>query len=112
MLALEPEALYLTHYGRVGDVPRLAADLLRLVDAHADVARRCAAIGDATARGDALEAGMRAIAHDEAARQPWGIAPDRVDDVLAMDIRYNAEGLESWIASGGAKERQPVACAS
>lgn len=101
MLALGPDAIYMTHYGRVVDVPRIADDLLRLVDAHADLGRRCATIGDRQQRREALRRGVRAIAVDEAVRQPWGIAPDAVDTVLAMDIALNADGLESWIASGG-----------
>lgn len=109
MLALKPEALYLTHYGKVVDVPRIASDLLRLVDAHAAVGRRCAAIGDPQARSDALHAGVRAIAVDEARRQPWGIPVDAIDDVLAMDIRLNADGLDSWIASGAAQAEHRAA---
>ena len=54
MTALQPDALYLTHYGKVFDVPRLAKDLLRLVDAHAEVGRRCATIADGTTRAIAL----------------------------------------------------------
>ena len=34
LLALQPPALYLTHFSRVEDVPRLGADLLRLLDDH------------------------------------------------------------------------------
>ncbi len=102
MTALAPGALYLTHYGKVVDVPRIAADLLRLVDQHAAVGRRCASIVDPAERSRALEAGVRAIAVAESARQGWGVTPDRVDDVMAMDIRLNADGLQSWIASGGA----------
>jgi hydroxyacylglutathione hydrolase len=111
MTALEPAALYLTHYGKVVDVPRIAADLLRLVDAHAEVGRRCATIDDPQARVDALKAGVRGIAVDEARRQPWGIPVDAIDDVLAMDIQLNADGLESWIASGGAKASHQRAAA-
>jgi hydroxyacylglutathione hydrolase len=104
MTALKPGALYLTHYGKVDDVPRIAADLLRLVDAHAAVGRRCAKIEDPVARRAALKAGVHLIAVDEARRQPWGIDVDTVDDVLAMDIQLNADGLESWIASGAATQ--------
>jgi glyoxylase-like metal-dependent hydrolase (beta-lactamase superfamily II) len=104
MTALRPEALYLTHYGRVFDVPRLAVDLLRLVDAHADLARRCASIDDRATRIKALEAGVRDIALFEASSQPWGLPIEQIDDVLAMDIKFNADGLESWIASGAANE--------
>ncbi|MEO8935951.1 MAG: MBL fold metallo-hydrolase [Burkholderiaceae bacterium] len=111
MTALRPGALYLTHYGKVVDVPRIAADLLRLVDAHAAVARRCAAIADPAERSAALKAGVRAIAVEEAKRQPWGITVEQVDDVLAMDIRLNADGLESWIAAGGTKASKETAYA-
>lgn len=103
MTALAPEALYLTHYGKVTDVPRIAADLLRLVDAHSDLGRRCAAIDEPAARLDALRAGVRDIAHAEAARQGWGVAGDALDAVLSIDLQLNADGLESWIASGAAQ---------
>lgn len=105
MTALQPKALYLTHYGKVGDVPRIAADLLRLVDDHAALGRRCARIVDRSARLAALEDGVRDIALAEAARQPWGLSEAGVLDVLKMDIKLNAGGLESWIARGAAKER-------
>lgn len=102
MTALAPDALYLTHYGKVIDVPRIARDLLRLVDAHADLGRRCAAIVDSRSRGEALRAGVQSIAVDEARVQGWSTAAGPVDEVLAMDIELNADGLESWIASGAA----------
>ena len=108
MTALRPAALYLTHYGQVVDVPRLAKDLLRLVDAHADVARRCSIVEASEERNAALVAGVRRIAIDEAARQPWAITGDAIDDILGMDIQYNADGLASWIASGAATRKAPA----
>lgn len=109
MTALKPDALYLTHYGKVVDVPRLANDLLRLVDAHAEVGRRCAAIADRNARAVALKDGVRDIALAEAKRQPWGVGEAGVLDVLMMDIQLNADGLESWIARGGAGAQRRAA---
>jgi glyoxylase-like metal-dependent hydrolase (beta-lactamase superfamily II) len=41
--ALRPEAVCLTHYGPVRDIPRLAADLHRQVDAMVEMALDCAA---------------------------------------------------------------------
>jgi hydroxyacylglutathione hydrolase len=38
--SLNPQAVYVTHYGQVRDIPRLAADMHRLVDAHAELASR------------------------------------------------------------------------
>ena len=40
ILACQPEALYLTHFCRVGDVQRLGSDLHRLIEAHLAVAER------------------------------------------------------------------------
>ena len=105
MTALKPEALYLTHYGKVVDVPRIARDLLRLVDAHAEVGRRCATIDDPQTRVAALKAGVHGIAVDEAKRQNWGIPVDTIDDVLAMDIQLNADG--SSRGSRAAARRRP-----
>ncbi|RXL72962.1 MBL fold metallo-hydrolase, partial [Citrobacter sp. AAK_AS5] len=38
MLAMQPQAMYLTHYSRVTDVERLGADLHRLIDTMVAVA--------------------------------------------------------------------------
>ncbi|MGI9026929.1 MAG: MBL fold metallo-hydrolase [Burkholderiaceae bacterium] len=102
MTALKPDAIYLTHYGKVSDVPRLAKDLLRLVDAHAEAGRRCARIADGNARAAALKAAVHDIVLAEAKRQPWGVDEAGALEVLVMDIQLNADGLESWIARGGA----------
>jgi glyoxylase-like metal-dependent hydrolase (beta-lactamase superfamily II) len=99
LMALKPRVAYMTHYGRVTDLPRLAPDLLRLVDAHA-------ALGDSIADGmlesDALpvlRAGVAELVAKEAAMQPWGVSVDQALALLEMDIELNAQGLYSWIAS-------------
>jgi glyoxylase-like metal-dependent hydrolase (beta-lactamase superfamily II) len=103
MLALRPDAVYLTHWSQVRDVPRLGATLLRLVD-------RYAALGlDAQARvGDdpaallaALERDMDALLLGEAAAHGCRLAPDTLRGLLDMDIRLNAAGLLSWLQSRG-----------
>jgi hydroxyacylglutathione hydrolase len=97
LLTLEPEALYLTHYGRVHDAPRLAADLLRLVDQHAQLARECAAEKDFGVRARRLEDGVSALARAEANAQGWAIQGDDLTRFLEIDIRLNAQGLAAYI---------------
>jgi glyoxylase-like metal-dependent hydrolase (beta-lactamase superfamily II) len=94
LLALQPEGMYLTHFGRVGEVTRLAADLHATIDAMVAVARLHAGAPDrhaaiVAALGDLYVA--RATAH--------GCALDAhgVLQVLAMDIELNAQGLEVWL---------------
>jgi glyoxylase-like metal-dependent hydrolase (beta-lactamase superfamily II) len=94
LLALQPAGMYLTHYGRVGDVPRLAVDLHDCIDAMVALARLHAGASDrhavlTGALGDLYIA--RASAHGS----PLDAAG--VLDVLRMDIELNAQGLETWL---------------
>ena len=50
LLSFNPERMYLTHYGRVEDVPRLAVQLHRLIDVFVALARDVAAVGEGVER--------------------------------------------------------------
>ena len=99
LLARQPEGMYLTHYGRVEDVARLAHDLLEQVDAMVALARSAHdAAADDAGRHVNLVDGLtryyiaRAKAHGIAG------AETLVPDVLGMDIELNAQGLGVWMA--------------
>ncbi len=95
VLAQQPEAVYLAHFSRVEEVPRLGDDLHRLIDAHvsiAEQARDC----DADERSTQIENGLWALMDEEAARQGWVLSRDQWRAVLAADIRLNAQGLDYW----------------
>ena len=94
MLAAEPAAVYLTHYGRVDEVQRLGADLLEQVDAMVALARECD--GD-PARHARLVAALTALYVERARRHGVAGAQVRVPQLLAMDIDLNAQGLEVWL---------------
>jgi glyoxylase-like metal-dependent hydrolase (beta-lactamase superfamily II) len=98
LLALEPRALYLTHYSKVTDVNRLATDLLRLVDRHVDVAMSAAHLDDADERQAALETGVRDLVLAEGRAQGWALQAQSLAEFMALDIRFNAQGLASWLA--------------
>lgn len=94
MLAAEPAAVYLTHYGRVDEVQRLGADLLEQVDAMVALARECD--GD-PARHARLVAALTALYVERARRHGVADAQVCVPQLLAMDIELNAQGLEVWL---------------
>lgn len=71
MVSLGPQAIYVTHFGQLRDIPRLAADLHRLIDAHAQLALQYADSGEE--RHANLTRGVRHRAH--------------------------AQGLEAWLDS-------------
>jgi hydroxyacylglutathione hydrolase len=99
LLALEPGAVYLTHYSRVDDVQRLGATLLRLVDRYEAIGRAAlAAEGDDPARLlPTLERAMDALLVGEVAAHGCTLPADTVRALLAIDIPLNAAGLMAWL---------------
>jgi hydroxyacylglutathione hydrolase len=98
ILALKPGAVYVTHYAQVTDVPRIAADLHRLIDAHATLADRAHAAGLAgAARHDFLKNGVGAIILAERDLQGWRLSDTEVLRVFELDHELNAQGLGDYI---------------
>lgn len=89
-----PEAIYVTHFSQVTDIPRLACDLHRLIDAHAALALRERA---GHGRHERLKAGLAEIVNSEAASQGWAVGGEALLKLMAMDIELNAQGLGSWL---------------
>jgi glyoxylase-like metal-dependent hydrolase (beta-lactamase superfamily II) len=93
VLGCAPEAVFLTHYSRVGEVARIGADLHRDLEAYVAIALRHADDPDPAAITAALTewhwARLDAHGHrgGHAERQA----------VLGDDIRLNADGLASWL---------------
>jgi glyoxylase-like metal-dependent hydrolase (beta-lactamase superfamily II) len=95
IVGYRPDALYLTHYSQVRDIPALAADLHRVVDLYVELGQKHR--NDGAHRFENLHAGMRQVAVDEAARKGLPFPPSRLFEILGLDLRLNAQGLESWL---------------
>ena len=95
---LKPDALYLTHYAQIRDVPRILADLHRLIDAHVEMARTVAATGVKGAERQArLMEGMAQIILSERDRHGWRLTDAETLDVFVIDHELNAQGLGIWL---------------
>jgi len=95
ILRQQPAAVYLTHFARVGEAPRLGGDLHRLIDAHVAIAERERDAGpDREAR---ILAGLWALMDAEAERQGWRLGREQWREVLRADIELNAQGLHYWL---------------
>lgn len=108
ILAFDPASLYLTHFGRVGDVARLGALMIEQVQAVAALALACE--GDAAQRQKSLEEML--ARHYVAGLREHGcrLSEAGIRDLLALDIVLNAEGSLVWRkriddAARGAKEK-------
>ena len=95
LMSFRPEALYVTHFGQVRDAPRLAADLHRLIDAHAELGERNRFVG--TERHERLRQGITALVLAERARQEWRLSAEETLQVFALDIELNAQGIAAWL---------------
>jgi glyoxylase-like metal-dependent hydrolase (beta-lactamase superfamily II) len=94
LMATAPDCLYLTHFGRVGDVPRLAA-LLR--DQLAQMVALGLRLRGADDRHAALKQGLLAIHRASLAGHGCTLPPGRVAELLALDLELNAQGMAAWL---------------
>ncbi|HMO45317.1 MAG TPA: MBL fold metallo-hydrolase [Rubrivivax sp.] len=100
LLARQPRAMFLTHYGRVGDgdgsggVAPLAAQLLAGID-------MMVALGQATPAGAGRDARLRTALQrqyqQDARAHGCTQGGDAVAALLDMDLRLNAQGLGVWL---------------
>ncbi len=94
LLALEPSAAFLTHYGRVTGLPGLGATLHRMIDDL--VALALAATGDDETRYIGLERAVEHYLLDAARAHGCTLEHDRLRDLLAGDVELNTQGLLVW----------------
>lgn len=94
MLACEPDSIYLTHYGRVGDVARLGALFLEQLDAMVALALSLPATPQ---RHTALMNGFEEIYLRSLREHGCTLADARVHELLALDLELNAQGVEVWL---------------
>lgn len=94
MLAADPACLYLTHFSRVDEVPRLAALLLGLLDRVVTLGQSLRAEPDRMPR---LREGLLTIYLESLAEHGCGMAEGAVAELLAVDLELNAQGMVAWL---------------
>ena len=94
LVALKPAGLYLTHFGRIDDVARLADDLHVQIDAMVAIAK---AHHTAPDRHIAIKQALTDLYAGRAAEHGWNQGRDALAALLSMDIELNAQGLGVWL---------------
>lgn len=94
LLSHAPDCMYLTHYGRVTQVPKLAEDLLTAVRQMAETAR---ALRQAPQRHQALKSALQQQYLDSLRRHGCTLPTATCTELLAMDVELNAQGLGVWL---------------
>lgn len=94
LLAREPEGMYLTHFGRVGQPAELARELFEQVDAMVALALQHE--GDDN-RHQRLVQALNELYVRRAYARECPLDAQSISALLAMDIELNAQGLEVWL---------------
>jgi glyoxylase-like metal-dependent hydrolase (beta-lactamase superfamily II) len=94
LVAHSPAAMLLTHYSRVVEVERLAADLRRQVGELVALGRKEDGRPDRAAR---LRQGVRELFLSWVGGHGTPLPRERVEELLAVDVELNAQGLETWL---------------
>src|SRR5579863_4317654 len=94
LLSYSPEAMYLMHFSRVTDVPRLGESLKGQIRELARIAEQSAAAPDPAA---AIRCGMSDLWRELAARHGCPVGPERLATLLQGDLELNTQGLIAWL---------------
>ncbi len=98
LIALQPLAMYLTHYDRVEGVERLADDLHAQIDAMVSIAQ---STGDASTgaaqRHEAMKTALTELYLTRAQAHGWSGDRAQLLEILGMDVELNAQGLGIWL---------------
>ena len=94
LLALHPKAMYPTHFGRVEDIHRLAADLHRQID---DMVLLAQSVDGKPERHQLLVEALTTLYATRAAKHGWQGGRAALVELLQMDIELNTQGLEVWL---------------
>jgi glyoxylase-like metal-dependent hydrolase (beta-lactamase superfamily II) len=94
LLAYLPAAMILTHYSRVTEIGRLAADLQRETGELVALGRREDGKRDRAAH---LRAGVEELVLGWARDHGAPLPTERLREMLAVDVELNAQGLEAWL---------------
>jgi len=98
IMACEPQQVYLTHYSRVRDLDRLAADMHAGIDAYVALAQQHA---NDVNTSETLGAAMFEYLADRLQTHGYKGDRDAMWSVLSMDVTLNTQGLEVWLSRQG-----------
>lgn len=93
LMSYRPRAMYLTHYGEVRDLERLARQMQERVRALAALGRRLA---DDPGRGPRLRTEMFALLSQWLDEHGWPGSLEERHRLLDADVEINSQGVEHW----------------
>lgn len=97
LMSYQPKAIYLTHFSKVTQLPRLAADMHECIDGFVAIARRHAGERERSAR---IRTDLFAYIAQRLERHGFRSSDATLQVLLATDVELNSQGLEVWLDRG------------
>lgn len=97
LLALQPDRMYLTHYGMVDEPDQLGEQLLVQIDDYVALARAAQTSVAPEDLEDELTSRLLAYTVRRAGELGCEYSEARLQEELGMDLRLNAQGLAVWL---------------
>ena len=94
LMASDPQCMYLTHYGCVTGVPRLAAILTEQLDA---LVSRSRALQHAPQRTEALREAVLDVHLSSLSAHGCPMPREQAQALLELDVTLNVQGIEAWL---------------
>jgi glyoxylase-like metal-dependent hydrolase (beta-lactamase superfamily II) len=95
LLSYNPQAVYLTHFGRVTNIEKRGSDLRNCLDQLVEMALDLKQEGKA--QQDSLASGVQHILRDRLRKHNCQLPESRQDELLAFDYQLNAQGIKVWL---------------
>lgn len=95
IVALDPAQIYLTHYSRISQFQRLAADLHHMLEQFTALGDTCASLGEE--RHETLKRGIAKIMTDAVRAHGCKLPDGELQRLMGMDFELNAQGLGVWL---------------
>jgi glyoxylase-like metal-dependent hydrolase (beta-lactamase superfamily II) len=107
LMALSPEVIYLTHYCEVREPLRLAEDLRRSLDQFTHTALAADGPPGETRKSQIRNALLNWLVA-ELLRHGCKQSPQEIEQIMAMDLELDAQGLEVWLQKREEAAREAV----
>jgi glyoxylase-like metal-dependent hydrolase (beta-lactamase superfamily II) len=97
MMEYQPENMYLTHFGRVGDLQRLSREMIEGVSFFAELGERHDGEPNRT---DQIQSEMMQWLTSRARAHGVSGSDDGLREIFAGDVLLNTQGIEFWLDNG------------
>lgn len=94
IMSYDPAHAFLTHFGRIGHLPRHAGEMHDLIDAHVTIARK---LRNVPHRHAALVEELGTLLLQRITAHGCKLSQEEIRDLLSLDVGLNAQGLEHWL---------------